>query len=181
MEPEIIRHKLQKYFDGESNLEDERMLHGYFRSGLIDASLLPYKGFFSGLESMKGSTKTVNERELMNFILENEHREKIRYRKLWQAVTGIAAALLIALFAVHYSNEKTNWEDTYSDPDQAYAVAVQTLHFVAGKYQEGMAQLQPIAKLNQAAVPINKSLDLLNRGLTEMENFQKSKIKQEKP
>jgi hypothetical protein len=37
------------------------------------------------------------EEEIMDFILENENREKTRYRWLWQTVTGIAASVIIVL------------------------------------------------------------------------------------
>lgn len=180
MEPETIKNKLQKYFEGESSLEDERILHDYFRSNKIDAAFLPYRDLFAGLESMKSYDKQLHEEDLMDFILENEHREKIRYRKFWQIVTGIAAALMIALLVVHYTKDKTNWKDTYSDPDQAYAVAAQTLHYVAGKYREGISQLQPVSKLNHAVQPMNKGFGLLNKGFYEMENLDKLTKKQKK-
>jgi hypothetical protein len=120
--------------------------------------------------------------DLMDLILENEHREKIRYRKFWQLVTGMAAALLITLLVVHYNNDQAAWKDTYQDPEQAYATAVQTLHFVAGKYQEGMVQLQPVSKLNEAAKPMNKSIGILNKGFYQMENLEKlnEKLNKEK-
>lgn len=180
MEPEIIKYKLQKYFEGESSLEDERILHDYFRSDETDEELLPYRDLFAGLKGMKNHEKQISEEDLMDFILENEHQEKTRYRKRWQLVTGIAAVLLIALLVVHYTNDKPKWKDTYTDPDQAYATAVQTLRFVAGKYQEGIAQLQPVSKLNQAVEPMNKSLDLLNKGFYEMRNLEKFNLKQNK-
>jgi hypothetical protein len=183
MEPEVIKYKLQKYFDGESSLEDERILHDYFRSDQIDEELIPYRDLFAGLSGIRDHEIKIHEEDLMDFILENEHQEKARYRKLWQIVTGVAAMLLIALLVIHYANDKPNWKDTYTDPDQAYTTAVQTLHFVAGKYREGLAQLKPVSKLNQAVKPMNKSLDLLNKRFYEIENLQKlnDKIKKEKP
>ena len=183
MEPEVIKYKLQKYFDGESSLEDERILQNYFRSDQIEGELIPYRDLFAGLTGIRDHEIKIQEEDLLDFILENEHQEKTRYRKLWQIVTGVAAMLLIALFVIHYTNDKPNWKDTYTDPDQAYATAVQTLHFVAGKYREGLAQLKPVSKLNQAVKPMSKSLDLLNKGFYEIENLQKlnSKLNKEKP
>ncbi len=170
MEPETIKCKLQKYFEGESSLEDERILRDYFRSDEINAEFLPYRDLFTGFGDLRALKKQIREEELMDFILEHEHREKNRYRKLWQMVTDVAAVFIVALLAFHYIHEKTRWKDTYTDPDQAYSVAVQTLHYVAGKYQEGMSQLQPVSKLNQAVRPMTKSLDLLNKGFSEIEN-----------
>jgi hypothetical protein len=183
MEPETIKYKLQKYFDGKTSLEDERILRDYFRSDQMDEEFRPYRDLFAGLSGIRDHEISIHEENLMDFILENEHQEKTRYRKLWQIVTGVAAMLLIALSVVYYTSDKPNWKDTYTDPDQAYATAAQTLHFVAGKYREGLAQLKPVSKFNQAIKPMNKSLDLLNKGFYEIENLQKlnSKLNKETP
>ena len=175
MEPGFIKQKLQDYFDGRTSLEDEQLLHDYFRSAKIEEDLLPYRDLFSGLEGIAGKEEKINEEGLMDFILETEHAEKKRYRQLWQVVTGIAAALLIALLVVNY-NDSPRWKDTYSNPDQA---AVKTMRFVAGKYQQGLAQLQPIGKINEAVAPMNKSLELLNKGFEKIDNINKT-INQDK-
>ncbi|MEN6455238.1 MAG: hypothetical protein ABFD10_13345 [Prolixibacteraceae bacterium] len=183
MEPEVIKYILQKYFDGESSLEDERILHNYFRSEQIDEGFRPYRDLFTGLSCIKDHEIKIREEDLMDLISENKHQEKTRYRQLWQIVTGVAATLLVTLSVVYYTNDKPDWKDTYTDPDQAYATAVQTLHFVAGKYREGLAQLKPVAKLNQAVEPMSKSLDLLNKEFYKIENLQKlnTKLTKEKP
>lgn len=173
MEPEIIKDKLRSYFEGESSLEDERILHEYFGSEEIDKQFLPFREFFTGLKELKNRPGTIQEEELMDFILEHEHREKIRYRKFWKIVTGVAAMLLIALMAVQYTANRQNWSDTYTDPDQAYDAAVHTLHFVAGKYHEGLAQLEPVSKINQAIRPMTKSINMINKGFEEMRNVGK--------
>ena len=173
MEPGFIKQKLQNYFDGKTSLEDEQLLHDYFRSEKIEENLLPYRDLFSGLEEMAGKEEKINEDELMDFILETEHAEKKRYRQLWQVVTGIAAALIIALLVVNY-NDTPRWRDTYSNPDQAYREAVKTLRFVAGKYQQGLGRLQSIGKINEAMTPMNKSLELLNKGFEKIDNINRT-------
>lgn len=182
METEVIKDKLQKFLEGESSLKDEQILQNYFGSDLIDPQLLQYRDLFTGLEGMKKTTRAVPAEELMDFIIGHEQEEKVRYRRFWQMVTGVAAILLIALLATPLNREE-NWEDTYSDPEQAYVAAVNTLQFVAGKYQEGMAGLQPVQKLNQAYQPVTKSLDLLNKGFQEMEKIKNlnNTLKNEKP
>lgn len=171
METEVIKYKLQKFFEGESSLEDEQILHNYFRSDLVDPQLLMYRTLFTGLEKMTKTEPHASGERLMDFIIEYEQREKIRYRRFWQIVTAMAAALLIALLVVP-PTDRSGWKDTYTDPDQAYTAAVNTLQFVAGKYQEGIARLQPVQKLNQAYKPMTKSLDLLNKGFQEMQKFE---------
>ncbi len=181
MKPEIIKHKLQKYFEGESSLEDEKLLAEYFRSDQIDAELLHYRELFAGFDELRTAETESMEDNLMDYIMEAEHREKTKYRHLWQSVSGIAAALLIALLVVNYNNDKPNWKDTYSDPQQAYVEASRTLHYIAGKYQKGLAQLQPVKKLNEATKPMNEGLTVINKGFQEVGKIEKinEKLKNE--
>ena len=103
METEVIKYKLQKFFEGESSLEDEQILHNYFRSDLVDPQLLMYRTLFTGLEKMTKTEPHASGERLMDFIIEYEQREKIRYRRFWQIVTAMAAALLIALLATPFN------------------------------------------------------------------------------
>ena len=162
MEPEIIKNKLQKYFDGESSTKDEKILRDYFCSGKVDEELLAYRGLFEGINELANREAVLPEEELMDFILENEHQEKTKYRRLWQTVSGVAAILLIALLVVNYNNDRRNWKDTYADPEQAYAEASQVIQYMAGKYQKGMNHLQPVGKLYEAVKPMDKGLSTLD-------------------
>lgn len=173
METEIIKYTLQKFFDGETCLDDERLLREYFGGNDVDEELLPYRDLFVGLDELSVSENRLSPDDLMDFIMEAEHQAKNKYRRLWQAVSGIAAALILAFMLFNYYDDRPAWKDTYSDPEQAYAEAVHALHFVAGKYQKGLAQLQPVQKLNDATEPMHNGICLLDKGFREMEPLAK--------
>ena len=173
MDLKEIKQKLYLYFDGQSTEQDEQDLRNYFSSAEVDDELIQYSEFFGGLNELSEKRDEQLEGEIMDFILENEFREKARYRWLWQAVTGVAAVLLIALLAVNFNQNQHNWEDTYSDPNQAYAEASKTIQFVAGKYQKGLAQLQPVQKVSTAKKPLKTGLNILQKGFQEVENIEK--------
>ena len=119
--------------------------------------------------------------DLMNHILESEHKEKLRYRWMWQIVTGVAASVILVMLAVNfYSNEK-HWDDTFKTPDQAYAEASKTLDFVAGKYNKGLAQLRPITKMENAVDPFQSGMNKLNKGFVQMNELENlnQKLKKE--
>jgi len=116
--------------------------------------------------------------ELMDYILESEHKEKVKYRWMWQMVTGIAASVIVVMLSVNYYNSRMQWKDTFTDPQEAYAEASKTLNFVAGKYNQGLAQLRPIGKIESAVNPLNSGMKKLNKGFDQM-NELNEKLKKE--
>jgi len=175
MESQRIHILLQKYFDAESTLDEENELINYFNSGEVDHELKSYVPLFSGMKEL-----SVNENEelgddLMNYILESEHKEKLKYRWMWQIVTGVAAAVILVMMAVNFSSNQSQWEDTFTDPKQAYAEASKTLEFVAGKYNKGLALLKPIGKMKAAATPFYSGMEAWNKGVEKLQNIENLK------
>lgn len=184
METEKIKELLDRYFEGNCSLPEEQMLKDYFCSDQLAEELLPYQPLFDGLagltketesmlgDELSGAIDSAIEEDLMDYILESEHKEKNKLRYLWQAVSAVAAILLITLLVFNFQDDKASWEDTYSDPNVAYIEANKTLQLVAQKYQLGLAQLHPVGKLNKAVSPLDKGLKSVNKGFQEMENLQ---------
>lgn len=171
MESQRINILLQKYFDAESTLDEENELINYFNSGEVEDELKPYIPVFSGLKELSEEENPELGDELMNYILESEHKEKVRYRWMWQLVTGVAASLILVILAVNFYSDRNEWKDTFDDPQQAYVEASKTLEFVAGKYNKGLAQLKPIGKVEEAATPLYSGMKTLNEGLGKLENI----------
>jgi hypothetical protein len=172
MESQRIHILLQKYFEAESTRDEENELINYFTSGEVALELKPYVAVFSGLKEL-----SVNENEdlgddLMNYILESEHKEKLKYRWMWQIVTGVAASVILVMLAVNFYSNQSQWDDTFTDPQQAYAEASKTLEFVAGKYNKGLAQLEPIGKMKVAATTLNSGMEAWNRGMEKLESIE---------
>lgn len=181
MESQRINILLQKYFEAESTLDEENELITYFTSGEIDEKLKMYIPMFSGMKKLSAEENTDLSDELMDYILESEHKEKVKYRWMWQMVTGIAASVIVVMLSVNYYNSRTQWKDTFTDPQQAYAEASKTLDFVAGKYNKGLAQLKPIGKIENAIDPLNSGLIFLNKGFGSMKEVEtlNKKLKKE--
>jgi hypothetical protein len=173
MELKTIRQTLQKYFEGESSEQEEQLLEEYFRSGDLDPALEKYRVLFSGIQELSVGRDEKLEEEIMDYILENEHREKNRYRWLWQAVSGIAAAVAIALVVVNFYANRYQWKDTYADPNQAYAEASQALRYMAAHYQKGLANLEPIKKINAASRPLHEGMGKLEKGFQDIQYLEK--------
>jgi hypothetical protein len=164
---------LQKYFEAETSLEEENELITYFTSGEVVENLKMYVPMFSGLKELSVDEDPALGDELMNHILESEHREKVKYRWMWQMATGVAASVILVMLAVNYYIGRNQWSDTFTDPQQAYVEASKTLEFVAGKYNKGLASLTPVKKLDDAANPLQTSISKLNKGFEKLKGFEK--------
>lgn len=178
METRKIAKLLQTFFNGESTIEEERALETYFRSGNVAEEFQEYAAYFNGISELANVTADPNiEEEVMDFILENEHREKTRYRWLWQTVTGVAASVIIILGGfLFYQQQQKPFDDTFKDPKEAYAYAQQTLHFVSGKYNKGLAGLSNFDKLGKATLPIKKGIAPVNEFYDAIRKMEKSPV-----
>ena len=172
MESQRIHQLLQKYFEAESTLEEESELINYFNSGEVNDQFKPYIPIFSGLNELSVNENEELGEDLMNYILESEHKEKLKYRWMWQIVTGVAASVILVMLAVNFYSNKNQWDDTFTDPQQAYNQAIKTLEFVAGKYNKGMAQLKPIGKMEDAASPFYSAMKTWNKGVEKLDNIE---------
>ncbi len=174
METSKIKDLLQQYFEGQTTQNDEKLIESYFRSGNIDPELLEYKPFFDGLNELSGNKRNPKlESEIMDFILESEHREKTKYRWLWQTVTGVAAAIIIVLGGFLFWQQQQRPQDTFKNPQEAYAYAEQTLQFVSEKYNNGFASLSKFDKLQKATEPVTKGVAPVNKMFKKLEEMNK--------
>ena len=163
-----IEQILQKYFEGECSKKEEQLLINYFQSDSIHPNLEEYKMFFQGIGELSDRRNLEFEEQIMDHILEKGQEEKRKFRWHWQTVSGVAAALLIAILAINLDDSSPRWKDTYSDPNKAYAEAKVTLQFIAGQYQKGMTALQPVKLLDEASEPLQNGMSLVNKGFNEI-------------
>lgn len=176
MKRKEIQQLLQAYFSGESTLEDEKKLEVYFMSDNVDEEFAEYAEFFGGISELKSTTDdSTIEEDVMDFILENEHKEKKHYLGMWKMVTGIAASIIIVLGGIlFYEQQQKSFDDTFDNPQEAYAYAQQTLQFVSGKYSKGLAEFSNFEKLQIADKSLKKGIAPVNEFYKNIEKMEGS-------
>ena len=178
METKEVKRLLQLYFNGESTDQDERDLEKYFQSENIADELKEYAEFFGGISELANTSDSNSaiEEDIMDYILENEHREKTKFRQMWRLVTGVAATVIIVLggFLFYQQQNQQPFEDTYKDPEQAYIVAQQTLQFVSSKYNKGLSGLTEFDKLEKAERPLKKGVAPINEFFDSVKKMEKA-------
>ncbi len=182
MELKEVKRLLEKFFDGQTTVEEENKLAGYFADGDVPEELTVYAQFFSAKEELLKSQDSEFKEEVMAYVIEKYHRKKSQPRWLLRTVSAVAASVIIAFVLVNYNaNNKYEWEDTYDDPEIAYAEATKTMRYIAGKYQKGLATLEPISKIRESLSSMETASRLVSKGFEEMDKVKKvnRKLKKE--
>lgn len=173
-----VKHLLQRYFEGETTIAEERELEAYFKSGEVADELKQYSGFFSGLSELaEVEGESTIEEDIMDFIGEQTPVVKINRSWLWQTVTGIAASVILVIGGyLLFQQQEDQFADTFDNPDVAYAYAEQTLSYVSAKYNQGLAALGSFEKLQTASEPLQQGVKPLAQYLEMVERINQAAV-----
>ncbi len=189
---------LDKYFEGESTLEEEKQLRVFFSSGNVPEHLQEYAEMFGyfGMEAQESLNPELEEQIIEKF---DQGRQIAFYqnRRFWYYFTGIAASVLF-LFTFLYESEISNqigitgFSDTKyttQEKQQAYDQTKQALAYVSGKMNQGFGPLQEMNKINASSIPlvqlgklekslmqVNNNMDKLDRSVENMQKMSKFTI-----
>ena len=174
MDIKEIEGLLEKYFEGETTLDEDQALLDYFSGENIDPKFRHYQQQFLLLRSARDPLvfDPEFEKRLAGLIESQQEIPLHTHRSRWITRLAVAAtiAVLIGISGVIVLNKEWHREkDTFSDPQLAYAEAQKTLLYVSQKMNQGMKPLNAVSKINAGAKPLKSlkkldhSLDMLNR------------------
>lgn len=146
MELHKLESLLKRYDDGETSLEEEKLLKEYFHSEKVPNHLQEYKAIFNFSEEEK------------NILYSGKF--KLKPGRKWYAI-GIAASILIAVGVFTFQeNEQQNFSHnelgTIETPEEAYYKAKETLQMVAQIMNDGKEELIYLDEFNKTKNQIIK-------------------------
>lgn len=175
---EKVRKMLERFYQGETTLEEERWLQNYLSSTSVSEEFLADRELFNVFESTDESIPVP--RDLNSKIIETIDREECRQLKSRRisiySLSGLAAGLL-ALIAVYVFFLRTDSPaiiaqqeviDTYEDPMDAYEEAKKTLAFVSNKLNAGTSEIKHIQQVSKSTTEPLRSLSKINKGSKEL-------------
>lgn len=175
---EEIRKRLDRFYLGETTLEEEKMLYAYFSSHTVPEEFLPDKDLFLTMGSGEDSVPVPEDlnQKIIDSI-DRVERKATRTRRISVfSLSGLAAGLLI-MIAVYLFYIRTDTSpmladnqmvDTYENPLDAYEEAKRTLAYVSAKLNHGTSELEEVQKqVSKTADPL-KSLSKFNKGSKEL-------------
>ncbi len=168
MNTKHIETLIGRYFNGETNLQEEQELRTYFEQDNLPKHLSHLQAIFAVHASEAPTLSSSFDMQLMQKI--QQHEASKRKRKLISrlAIASSIAAIILLFYSVLTFLRPAQFEDTFNDPTMAYEQASDALLFVSGKLNQGM---QPA---REASAKLDKSVDevsrikTLNKGIDQM-------------
>jgi len=122
MELHKIKQQLDKYFEGQTSLQEERELKHYFSSPNVASELLPYRNtfvYFSQEKTTESGKK---------FVL-----PKASNPQKWLSI----AASVVVLLSIGFFMQQTEDLGTFDDPEIAFMETQKSLHLIAENLNKG--------------------------------------------
>jgi len=177
---------LERYFNGESSLEDEKVIKEFlFNTDDLPEEFQLLKNQFLAFEELAGETlddsfdqkimDAVSEDNIGEPVLQQDEVGKVRKHNFSYIVTAIAASVLI-LLAIWTSIDMFNGKKAALSNQAkalAYQQATDALSVLAVNFDKGLSQTQRVSK------PLNKSfrmldkMEMVNKGVESLEPVNK--------
>nr|NQU89981.1 hypothetical protein [Bacteroidota bacterium] len=165
MNIEEIEILIEKYFDGETSLDEEHMLRAYFNRDDVPVHLIEYRNLFGYFNHKKEQrlSKSVNDRIIEN-ISKDGNQPFYTNKRFWFYFTGIAASILFVLtilletqnIVIIPNNLFESSEYTRQDAELAYLQTKVALGYVSSKYAQGVNPLGEIIRLGAGMATVSE-------------------------
>lgn len=175
MNGEELKRLIGKYYSGESTDEEERALRAYFIRNSAPPGYEAEKDIFSYFMEA-GDVPEPSDRFEARIIkavdTSSERSVSYRFRRILVPLTAIAAGLLILAGSYFFFVNRIESEDTYTDPEIAYAETMKILMNVSSRMNYAASSLKPVGKIHKMKTKsfesINKSALLVEKNLKSL-------------
>ena len=176
MDLKKIKALLERYYEGESTLNEEKILRDYFSNKIIDDELIAEKDIFLYQIHENDELNKIPDisSKIWNTLNKKEVDKTKVKRNLGLIYLRIAASIIILVGSffllknqVFDENRNIQFTDTYDNPEIAYQQAKETLLYVSAILNNGTDHLAPLEKINEGTQKLNKLVSF-NEGLKEL-------------
>ena len=141
MESQIEKLK-QKYWEGETSVEEERILKEHLKEA--DSNDLG-KVYFSEIKNLKSIESNIQ------FTI-----PKTKKNIIWKLSSMAATIAILIALAIGFNNYEEPNNFAVEDPQEAYEISRQALLLVSSKLNRGKDYSTRIGKINEVKKTINK-------------------------
>lgn len=174
MNPAILKQLVDKYFDGETSLEEEQQLKEFFQQENLDGSYAELKAYFIASDEFSEETLSESFDEILDKNLKAESKPgKRKINTYW--ITGIAATVLL-LLSIWFGNELFQPKEVYgtiTDPKIAFMETRKVLGDVSQKLNEGLQPAKQTTDKVKKNVGQAGELNKVNKAFKKSESLNK--------
>jgi len=175
-----IEELLEKYYYGETSLDEEKKLQWYFQTHDVPLHLKPDAELFRSNYKRSTEDEATDLTEKLSKLIDEQDKKSrfILPLRSVRWISGIAASIVILLslwigLGRDSLHSHAKFKDTFSDPKLAYQETRKTLLMVSEKLNAGTKELEQLKKYNQS---MNKLEPILSfgpgiQGLGKMSKF----------
>ncbi|MBE0674480.1 MAG: hypothetical protein IH591_07455, partial [Bacteroidales bacterium] len=148
-----VENLLEKFYEGVTSESDELQLVSWLNSEDLPDSLKVDRDIVLSLISLSDNNKPDNAFEnRLRYNLHNQIKRDSRpvRRSFLYASISTAATILVVIGLWFLAGNNTGPDDTFSNPEQAYAETMKALYKVSDGMNRGVAALYPIASFGVA-------------------------------
>jgi hypothetical protein len=180
MKEEILKELLEKYYNGETSLEEELRLKEYFSGIDVLPGYEAEKEIFR-LYSVSGYIAAPDDELEARIKIAIDHLQVpmmkrtpvVRRYTVMSIVAGLLILIASYFMLIHHAEPK----DTFSDPRLAYAETMKVLNEVSYKLNKGTSALEPVRKITRAAQSglgsVSKSASVITDNLKSIKMINK--------
>lgn len=167
MNTDTIRHLLEKFYNGETDADEEKILENYFLNDDVETEFSTDREVFLHLSAVKNDSDFTVPEGMQKRISENidmwekqSKANKLRYYTLYKYVSGIAAAVVIligiSVFMSKGQDDGAAMKDTFDNPQEAYLATENALQLFAEALNKGNAKME---KAKKVTVSVKEKID----------------------
>lgn len=175
------RRLLEKYYNGESSIEEELRLKRFFETDDVpeefSAEKVIFRYYSDNHEVPEPSTGF--EQRIISALDNSRELSLNRFLKSPLFIySGVAAGLLILFGSYFFLIHRNEPKDTFSNPEIAYNETVKILLDVSAKINNGTKRLDKVIRLeevtNNSFSAINRSTLVIEKNMKKLDYFQQA-------
>jgi hypothetical protein len=181
MNEEELKRLIEKYYSGESTEGEERILRDYFRKETVPDGYETEKTIFSYYDEsaeIPEPSPDFEERILAGIDASEKKTGSQWKKKYFLPLLGAAAGLIILVGSYIYFTNSAKKQDTFTDPEIAYAETIKILRNVSVQLNRGTQVLEPVGKINEITrksfSSINKSKTIVRKNMKKLDHLQQA-------
>jgi hypothetical protein len=181
MNSEEIKRLLEKYYSGESSLEEELVLRNYFGKPDVSEELSNEKEIFRYYHDLSEIPEpSVGFEDRIVSAVEGIDNKSVWFknRRIFGMIAGIAATILIITGSYFFLINRSGPAETFSDPEIAYAETIKILYAVSSRLNQGTKELERINSMRdvtrESFETISKSASSLRQVYKPLDDLSKS-------